>query len=240
MKKPAKQHSILYGSVAVPYELVYSKRKTIAIHVYADGRTVVRAPTNTALAKIEEFVLSKAKWIVRHQTKFKERREQTPAHRRYTSGERYHFLGQPYTLNVMQGGERVELDADRLHVYVGDVTDRSRIAHLVDKWYRAQAARILPARLAECFPRVKHWGVAYPPLTIRTMKSRWGSCRSSGKITLNLRLMQVAVDLIDYIILHELCHLREMNHSRAFYALMDSVLPDWREKRKRLKNTPIF
>ena len=89
-------------------------------------------------------------------------------------------------------------------------------------------------RLCACFQRVAHTGVAFPTLTIRQMKTRWGSCSRDSRILLNLRLIQAPIEYIDYVIVHELCHLKERNHSKRYYALLDTTMPDWREWRQRL------
>ncbi|MEO8394263.1 MAG: YgjP-like metallopeptidase domain-containing protein [Chloroflexota bacterium] len=111
---------------------------------------------------------------------------------------------------------------------------------LVEKWYRSRAQFVFKERFAPCYLRLASLGIPYPEFAVRNMKSRWGSCTATGRILLNLKLIQVPKDLIDYVILHELCHLKENNHSSAFYALLDRVLPDWRERRQRLNQMEII
>jgi predicted SprT family Zn-dependent metalloprotease len=118
--------------------------------------------------------------------------------------------------------------AGELIVETGDPT---RAERLIADWYQRQAAQIFSQRLTVCFERVRAWGVAYPTLRVRRMKTRWGSCTGHGAITLNSRLVELPVDLIDYVILHELCHLREMNHGPRFYALLEGVCPTWKAQR---------
>jgi predicted metal-dependent hydrolase len=88
-------------------------------------------------------------------------------------------------------------------------------------------------------PRFQHLPIHSPKLTIRRMKSRWGSCGANGAVTLNLKLIQVGKPLIDYVIVHELCHLVEHNHSKRYYALLDRMLPDWRTRRQRLNESEV-
>jgi predicted metal-dependent hydrolase len=126
-----------------------------------------------------------------------------------------------------------------LTVGVHDPAGKARIAQLIDRWYRRHARRVFEERLKACYPRVESMGIPYPDLAMRTMKSRWGSCSAAGRMTLNLKLIQVPRSMIDYVILHELCHLKEHNHSPAFYALLDRVLPDWRERRERLNQLEL-
>lgn len=237
MKILAGEQSFMYGTTAIRYELVYSKRKTIGIRIYPDGRVSVTAPTGLSRSDIEKIVLKRADWIVRHQKKFQAAPRPIPLPRRYVSGETYQYLGQLYTLHVVEDRrERVELGEGILTIVVAQTTNTKRIASLIEHWYHAQAEHVFTARLAACFPRVHFMGVPMPILTIRTMKTRWGSCSSKGRVTLNRKLLHMAEELIDYVILHELCHLKELNHSPRFYALMDRVLPNWRECRRRLNS----
>jgi len=241
MKQP-KTHRVQVGTSTIEYELIYSKRKTLGIHVYPDTRVIVRAPLNSDFKFIETHVLSRAAWILKHQRQFREKPTLSapPITRQYINGETFRYLGSTYTLKINEERlERVQLDGTLLVASVRDVHNTKRIAALVDRWFRLQAERVFTERLAACFPRVESWGVKFPPMRIRDMKSRWGSCSSKGNVSLNLRLIHMPVDLIDYVVLHELCHLKELNHSPKFWKLMDRVLPDWRERRKRLNQTEI-
>lgn len=234
------RHQVIFGTTIIEYEVIYSKRKTISLQVYPDGRVVVRAPVGVKQLKIEPFVLKRASWVVKHQRRFEENPVAVPTPRRYVPDEIFRYLGHEYRLQIREANkEGVWLDQEFLIVAVTDVNNTERIAALTDRWYRKEAKRVFTERLAVCFSQVEWMGVDYPKLTIRDMKSRWGSCSAKKKVSLNLRLIQVAEDLIDYVILHELCHLKELNHSPAFYALMDKILPDWREYRRRLNQVPV-
>jgi predicted metal-dependent hydrolase len=125
-------------------------------------------------------------------------------------------------------------DRNYLYVHVPDKRDTERIKELLDDWYTAQVEQILAEHLAACYPKVVHLGIEYPELAIRVMKSRWGSTSPSGRIALNVKLIQVPKTYIDYVVFHELCHLKESNHGSRYYELLDRVLPDWRERREKL------
>lgn len=126
-----------------------------------------------------------------------------------------------------------------LTVSVANTADKAHIEAMITAWYRQQAKRVFAERLKVCFPRVEGLKIAYPMLSIRQMKARWGSCTVDGKIILNLMLIHVPKHLIDYVILHEMCHLVEHNHSGAFYGLLARVLPDWEERRKSLNQMEL-
>ena len=112
--------------------------------------------------------------------------------------------------------------------------NRERVKTLLNEWYRTQARRIFQERLEIWLPRFERFDMGEFDLVIRIMKSRWGSCTGRGKITLNLKLIHVPKHFIDYVIVHELCHLVEHNHSSAFYALMSRIMLDWEQQREKL------
>ena len=235
------QHRIQYGTTAIEYDLIYARRTTLAVEVYPDGSVLVKAPLASSLDTIAALVHKRAGWILRQQRQFAAYAQPVVLPRRYVSGEAYRLLGRQLRLKVkVDRVQRVELGRTVLTVYVPDVEAQRSIAKLLLAWYRTQAERIFAERLAICYPHVAAWGIAYPDLRVRLMKNRWGSCQVTGHITLNLRLVQVEPDLIDYVILHELCHLKELNHSPAFYALLAKVLPDWHTKRERLNKAEVF
>ena len=111
--------------------------------------------------------------------------------------------------------------------------DQETVRAALWRWYRHQAGRLFAARLSELAGRLP-WLADDPPLRLRRMRRRWGSCSASGVITLNTHLVKAPTALLDYVILHELCHLRELNHGPRFYELMDQALPDWRARRQDL------
>lgn len=234
----AGAQAVQYGTTTIHYELIYMKRKTLAIHVYPDGHVEVHAPLETPLDKIEAAIHKRAAWIVRHQKQYQTYAKPNPLPRRYVSGESYRYLGRQYRLKVVEDlVERVQMSRGFLTVWVNQVENKARIAALVDQWYRTQAERVFAERLTVCLARVESLGVGQPELSIRAMKTRWGSCTAKGRILLNPKLIQMPKDLIDYVIVHELCHLKELNHSSAFYALLDRVLPEWRERRQKLNSS---
>jgi len=126
------------------------------------------------------------------------------------------------------------MDGQFMLVAVRDRAVAGRVEQLVGRWYRDRAREVFAERVAACYPRVQGLGVAPPVLTVRAMRTRWGSASAAGRITLNLKLVQVPASLIDYVVYHELCHLVAPHHGRAFYDLLGKVLPDWRERRERL------
>lgn len=227
-------HSIQYGNSTIEYELSYAQRKTLGIAVHPDLRVSVQAPEGTALADIESKVRRRADWILKQQRQLEIYLPDVPP-RQYVSGETHRYLGRQYRLKVIEDtAEAVKLTRGFIYTHVPVKSDTRHVKSLMDDWYLDQARQVFEARLAACFPRVQWLNVRYPSIAIRVMTSRWGSCSASGKMTLNIKLIQVPEEYIDYVILHELCHLKEPNHTRRFFELLDRVLPIWKERRDRL------
>ena len=227
--------SFTYGSTAIAYRLDYVERETLAIHVHPDLRVSVEAPLGSEPAEIEKALHKRAAWILRQQRNFRRYSLDFPS-RQYVSGESYRFLGQQYRLKVTQSeSESVSLDRELITVGISRKDDTRRVKALVQGWYRRQALDIFTERVAAWFPHFERFGVPLPAVQVRQMRSRWGSCTAQGKITLNLKLVMVPRQMIDYVIVHELCHLVEHNHGKGFYELLSRVMPAWREVRERLE-----
>ena len=126
------------------------------------------------------------------------------------------------------------MDRERILVYTPDTQDRERIKKLLNDWFRAHARRIFAERVEAWYPRFERYGINHPQVVVRKMKSRWGSCTTAGKISLSLKLIRVPKQYIDYVIVHELCHLIEHSHSSDFYKLMRRIMPDWEDRRESL------
>lgn len=227
-KKSGGLHTIQLGTHSITFELLYSRRKTISIHLYPNLTIEVDAPTGLSYAAVEDFLIRRRGWLQKHMQAM-EQRQSLLQPCSYVAGKTFRYLGQPYQLNFVEDRVgHVRLWGDQLVIALPSPADTKRVQNLLINWYRKQAKHVFAERLDACFPRVAYLEVSMPRLTIRTMKTRWGSCSSKGRIALNLSLIQAPIDLIDYVLLHELCHLRELNHSPRYWALMDNVLPDWK------------
>jgi predicted metal-dependent hydrolase len=239
-KSSTTTRSLLYGATTIAYELRYSRRKTLGIQVRPDTSVRVTAPLGAGLAAIEEVLHRKAPWIVRKQAEVAAHKP-TALLRRYVAGETHLYLGKQYCLQLDQGpAGTVTLDGDRLRVQAPNPADSQAVGALLERWYRLQAQTVFAEALAAAGPCVQSLGIVPPAfLRIRRMKTRWGSCTTRGDITLNLRLIQVDRALIEYVLVHELCHLLQHNHSPAYYKLLDRALPDWRARKKRLNAAKI-
>jgi len=230
-----EQRQLVYGTRSIPYTLRYEVRKTLGITVHPDLTVLVQAPVGTQPAEVETAVRRRARWIGQRLDDYARYSPDLPP-REYVSGETHRYLGRQYRLKVHEGEpEQVQLNGPFLVLTVRTRSDRARAEALVQGWYRAQAREVFAARLEACYPRLEAMGVARPRLSVRAMRTRWGSAsKEGGRITLNVKLVQVPTPLIDYVLFHELCHLAEPHHGRPFYQLLNRVLPDWQASRDRL------
>lgn len=214
------------------YTVRRSQRRTLAIHVHSNGAVEVRAPRRLPESVVAAFVADRRDWVLR------KRREVAalppPFRPRYEPGEPHPYRGEAYPLTVVPGSRGVSLAEGRLRVGVAE-PGAEAVARALDRWYRRRAEAVFQERLTASLQRLSAWGLPEPRLTIRRMRRRWGSCSARARITLNLHLIKTPTAMLDYVIAHELCHLRELNHSPRFYALMDEAMPDWREHRRALR-----
>ncbi|MDF1512420.1 MAG: SprT family zinc-dependent metalloprotease [Anaerolineae bacterium] len=229
----AEKRTVQYGTTSITYTLDYARRKTLGITVQPDLSVRVRAPVGTPKRQVDALVVKRAPWILRHQQELRTASPPQPPHA-YVSGETHYYLGKPYRLKVLESPQNmVKVECGWLRVFTRQ-KDADSVQRVLERWARARAKAVFTERLTACYPRMAHTGILYPELLVRKMKSSWGNARGT-KITLNVRLVQMPVESIDYVIFHELCHLAQPNHSKKFYALLDRVLPDWRERKERMK-----
>lgn len=225
-------------SIAPPpfaYQVRYSKRRTLGLYVYPDQRVEVRAPLGCSDALVQAFVADKSDWVQRKLAEFARR---PPVATEFDIRQLQPYLGKRYSITLIP--ERpygVWLAAGRLLLRCRTESSAPR---LLADWYRRQAQEIFAQRLLACRQRMAHFHLPEPSLRLRRMRRRWGSCSSSGDITLNLDLVRYPLHLIDYVIVHELCHLREFHHGPAFYRMMDAALPSWREHRSELRQLAMI
>lgn len=228
-----------YGSAIIEYTLLRSPRASLSISVLPDGAVAVRAPEHAAADAVDERVRRRARWILRQQRRFAEFRPRTPP-RRFVGGETHRYLGRQYRLKIVAAREnRVVLRAGRLVVETRRPKDRGRVRALVQNWFRQRAGEVLRERYEAARPVVAKLAMTLPPLRVCAMKLRWGSHTPSGRVLLNDRLIGARRDCIDYVIVHELCHVAEPNHSPRFFRLLRQFMPDWQRRKEILEKSTI-
>lgn len=221
---------------ALLFKLVRSARKSLGLYVYRDGSVMVRAPQRINLAEIYMFLRERWHWLQEKRAEFAD--EPTPVPVRYEDGVRFLHLGHWYTLRLQVARRaRIALQGEELKVQLPEevLQDQEAIEAAIRRWQRQEAQRVFPLRLAFCHESMLELQLPFPDLRIRRMRSRWGSCSSRGVITLNLELIRMPLDCIDYVVVHELCHLVEFHHGPEFYALQARFMPEWEERKARLQ-----
>ncbi|MCK8515699.1 M48 family metallopeptidase [Methylonatrum kenyense] len=211
----------------------HSRRRTVGLYLSASGSIEVRAPHRYPRYLIRRFLESRRDWLARSLR----RMASLPPPLSWQHGSHCPLLGEPLTLDVVRSGRPgVQHRGDSLRVVLGDGDGSSeRVERLVREWFRRAARPVFEQAIAAWWPRLGLGDSRYPPLKLRAMRRRWGSCASHGGINLNLWLLGAPRDCIDYVVAHELCHLREFNHGPGFHRLMDQVQPDWRSREQRLR-----
>lgn len=230
--------SIWYGDERINFSVRYNddlKRK-ITVSVDEKGSVRVAAPRGVDLEDVRDAVRKRARWI---STKVRGFKSQTAdlIPRSYVSGETHLYLGKQYLLKVQHDPKAtpgVKLIRGQLVTTVR-TKDKDEPRRQLLEWYRTHALETFTRRVTELSKEIP-WLRAKepPPVRLLAMKKQWGSCSPSGRVLLNPALVKAPRECIDYVILHELCHLKEHNHSPQFYRLLSSVLPGWEQKKQRL------
>jgi len=208
-----------------------ARRRTLSLELRADGSLTVATPRGLSIATIRTFVASRRAWIVAKRALL-EKSKPAAARFQFHSGARLPYLGTELALTVSVAPARRAACRCESGSLVLKVPHDIAIRPAIEAWYRREAATHAAARLAHFAPLV---GRAARKLVIRAQRTRWGSCSARGTISLNWRLMQAPPDILDYVVVHELCHLLVPNHSSRFWAEVARVLPDWRRRRTELR-----
>lgn len=208
-------------------EIVRSKRKTIALIVRADGSLLVRAPLRASDQSIREFVAGNVQWIQKKQAQIRTAAPQLP--KGYVPGEQFNFLGNSYPLEIVEDQKKpLLLDG----TFKLATSAQANAASVFEHWYRDRARRILPERVQ--YYASRH-GFQYKKIGITGARTRWGSCSATGSLNFSWRLILAPVEAVDYVVVHELVHTKIHNHSRKFWKHVEQVMPDYKERRKWLR-----
>ena len=228
--------TLRYGDRETDYYVALTERLTtkILIHVHPGGIVEVEAPPNREPTSIQAAVQKRARWIFENLDSAKDARAYAlPRH--YVGGETHFYLGRRYRLLVREDRtvpSSVKLVRGTIEV-VAPVADRAAIRRRLRQWYRVRAQYYFRRRLDEIAAGID-WLAVPPPMKLVPMEQQWGSCSPAGSINLNPALIRAPRHCIDYVLLHEICHLKEHNHSKKFYALLYKHDPHWVETKAEL------
>lgn len=227
--------SVIYGRKTIEYSLFYSKRKTLEISVHPDSTIIVKAPIDSDILLIEQKISKRARWILRQLNYFKQFIPKTPE-RCYINGETHLYLGKQYRLRIAQGNENsVKLSRGIFQINCREEPTPEITKKLLQKWYLEKAWLQFNDSMDRCWSKFNSFTYTKPAISIKRMQKRWGSLSDKGTVTLNTDLVKAPKECIDYVVIHELCHLKYHDHSKEFYKLLDSVTPGWEKIKHKLE-----
>ena len=232
-------NEVRFGKSTVNYEITRTERKTVGIVVEPDGSVLVKAPLDLELEKIKETVLKKRKWIFNKLENIKEIKKPVPIKHELVSSEKLLLKYRLYRMIIHLTQEKktkVNFVFKKFHIYVNKnlsiLKREEEIKTTLINWYKDKALKIINKRIKRYLIYLE-----YQPkeISVRDQKIRWGSCTKDGKLIFNWRIVMAPISAIDYVIVHELCHLKEASHSAKFWAMVKSLFPNFKKWKEWLR-----
>jgi len=232
------KQSFRYGEERIHYQvcIIPNQKSKAIIDVHPNGVVYVKVPQGVALIEVKKAVQKRARWVTEHIRKFRYQQLHVLP-QEYVSGESHFYLGRRYLLKIIKSSkenQKVKLLRGQLQVHTTS-RDPGVIKALLRNWYRKRAEDMFSRRLDTVTPQIR-WLKTSPPWKLLEMKRQWGSCSPKGTLSLNPHLVKAPRDCVDYVITHELCHLKEHNHSPRFYKLLYQQIPHWESIKDKLNN----
>ena len=230
------QHSVNLGSRTITYELERKAVKNINLRIRPDRTVHVSANNRVPLADIDRFVASNAAFIFRAIDHHYKRTYENSKPQQLVSGDKIKVFGKEKTLSVKCGSFNSVTETDEEVVLtVKNIADIALKNRTLSTWLHNRCEQTITALCKMIFPVFSRFGVSFPQIKFRQMRSRWGSCTpAKHKITFNYALVAAPIDCVEYVAAHEFCHFLHPNHSSTFYACLTAVMPDWKQRKKRL------
>lgn len=237
LKPGAEFRSVLCRDREIGYLLTRKSVKNVNLRIKSNGIVFVSANRRVTLGFIEDFIRSRQDFIVHALDQYAQAGRKPVQKRQYQDGEQYSVLGQKLELRVAEGKhDTVSVCGAYIYLTVRDAQDQRRRERCLKRWFCDMELSVFDQVCKAVYPLFQPYGVRYPEIRIRTMKSMWGSCRPErGIITLNSRLIGTPMRCIEYVVLHEFAHFIHPNHSAAFYQLVAVHMPDWKSRKKELE-----
>lgn len=224
----------------ISVSLEFKDRERLSISVHPDGSVTALAPSSRSLEDVLAHLNRRRSWIARQRRHF-EKCQPLPVEKRYVSGETHLYLGRQYRLRVHQSDDAsVRLVGRFFELHVPTPKQPQVMAAALGQWYQSHAESFFQERVRRCIQSASGLRLQVNvKLRVRPMERRWGSCSKAGMITLNTNLVKAPLHCIDYVIMHELCHLRVHDHSPAFFRMLGRCMPDWRDRKARLESVVL-
>jgi len=219
----------------IEFKVIYSKRRTLGISVLPDSSVVVRVPYLTSYKTISRIIREKSAWIIKHRDSYRKKEHNKPSIL-YVDGELHLFRGKKSVLRIGKSNKSyIRFTDSTIELGLGKTDDAVAIKRLLYKGYKSEALTVFPRIFSNVLIKYEAQNFKPAGLVIRTMKRRWGSCSGKGIVTLSTELIKLSDVYIEYVILHELCHLRHHNHGTRYYKLLSELSPGWKTIRKELR-----
>lgn len=217
------------------FKVIFSGRRSIGISVLPDSSVIIRVPYHTSLKTITRIVTDKYSWVLKHRDYYRNL-DNNILNSSYSSGEMHLFRGNRSVLKIEKSVKPfIRFYDDKIELGLVKTDDTAAIKRLLYKGYKDEAFMLFPELLKKVLIDLENQMFNPSGLVIRTMKRRWGSCSNKGVITLSTELIKFSDLYIEYVIAHELCHLKHHNHGSQYYKLLTEVFPEWKSVRKELR-----
>lgn len=224
--------SFEYQSKIIEYQLIKSNRKTVTISVLPTKEVIVKTPKYLSDKEVMKMVKQKAKWI---DDKISKMQDNITFEKKYVDGDGILFKGKEYKLKVIEeiGLKKsvVRIHQDEIIIIMNQI-NREQIPNVLDRWYKEKAKELVCEKI-EHYNSFIHKKITN--IRIKDQKKRWGSCSSLGNLNFNWRIIMMPEEMFDYIIVHEMCHLLYLNHSRDYWKSVEKILPDYKEREKWIR-----
>ena len=229
--------SVKYQNHEIDFDVEYRNRRTMAIQIIPPGKILVCSPIGVPEDIIRERVKSKGRWILKKLIQLRDIGLET-RDRIFVDGQPFLFLGKNYPLKILKNGRkrpRVFFSNNRFNLELHEL-DHIKMRKAMEKWYRKKADRVINDRVEVYIHKIGKEPVS---VKVKEQKRRWGSCTARGKLYFNWRIIMAPPGIIDYVVVHEMSHLAYLNHSKIFWQKVESVLPDYKKRRKWLKDNGL-
>ena len=229
--------SVIYQDQVIDFDIEYRKRRTMAIQIMPPDKILVISPLGVPEDIIRRRVRSKGNWIVKKLIQLRDIKIKTPD-RTFTDGQLFLFLGKDYPLYIFKNGRKIPkvfFTENRFNMELHEI-DHGKMRKAMEKWYRKKADRVINDRV-EVY--IREIGKRPRIVKVKEQKRRWGSCTAKGDLYFNWRCIMAPPAVIDYVVVHEMSHLAHPNHSKRFWQKVESILPDYKKRRKWLKDNGL-
>ncbi len=222
--------------MSIPFKIdkiICSKRRTVALKITEDAQLIIKAPLFVHDEILKQFIVKHQKWIIKKLNETTERREKV-VQKKFVNGEEFSYLGQLFKLHITDCIQEPFVFDNGFYV---SKEYEAQIKDLFIQWYKREAHRKIVERV-EYY--AKKWGFKYRKIRITAALTRWGSCTLNGNLNFSYRLIMAPIEVVDYVVVHELAHLVEHNHSPKFWKLVETIIPEYKKMKKWLKENGYF